>query len=104
MKRYVELQARYVQLDFVSKMTVLIAAVTVGAILFALLSIVILFLSYALALALAPSVGGMPVSCGIIALIYVAMAITVYLLRQRLIINPIANFLGQLFLNKTKEK
>lgn len=103
-KRYAEERAKYVQLDFVSKMTVLAAALILGAVLFALLSIVILFFSYSLALVMAPNVGGMSAACGIIALIYAAAAMIIYLLRRKLIINPVASFFGQLFLNRPNDK
>lgn len=103
-KRYVELRVKYVQLDFVGKMTILMAALILGAILFMLLMIVILFLSYTCALAMAPALGGMPAACGVVALFYVAVALLVYANRKRLIINPVANFLGQLFLNRRKDE
>ncbi len=104
MKRYVELRVKYVQLDFVSKMTVLAAAFILGAILFMLLMIVILFLSYACARAMAPALGGMPAACAVVALFYAVVALLVYACRKKLIINPVANFLGQLFLTHRKKE
>ncbi len=98
-KHYVEVRLGIVKLDFVSKMTVLLSALIVGAILFMLLTIVILFLSYTAALALAPVVGGMATACGLIALAYLLLAFLVWVNRKRWIVNPMADFLGKLFLD-----
>lgn len=99
-KQYVELKGRCIQIDIVRKMTVLVSILIVGAILFALLAIIVLFLSFTLAAALAPYVGGDAGGYAIIVLLYILLAGLVILMRKKWIEAPLANLLGHLFLDK----
>lgn len=102
LKNFVQLRVRLARLDFVDKMTVLLSALVLGAILFLLATIVILFLSYTAALALARVMGD-TAAFGLVTSVYAALAIIVYMLRKKLVIDPMANFLGNLFLNEDEE-
>lgn len=103
LKDYVELRLKYGQIELVSKMTVLVSALVLGVVLFMLGVIVVLFLSYTAALALAQVVGGETKAFGIVTACYVMAAVLIYSFRQKLIIRPISRFLGELFL-KSPEK
>ena len=96
LKKYAELKGKCLQIDFVSKMTILLSALIVGAILFALSTIVILFLSYTAVLFLAKMMGSITWACFLMVLFYV--------MRRRWIVNPLANFLGRLFLSDETEQ
>ena len=104
LKKYAELKGKCLPIDFVSKMTILLSALIVGAILFALSTIVILFLSYTAVLFLAKMMGSITWACFLMVLFYVALGVIVYAMRRRWIVNPLANFLGRLFLSDETEQ
>lgn len=98
-KRYVELRAECLQIDFVSKMSQLLTAVVLFVVLFMLSALAVMFMSMTAAAALAPIVGGMAYSYAIIVVIYVMIGIVVFCHRKKWIEAPIAGFLADLFLN-----
>lgn len=98
LKEYAELKAESVQIGLIRKLSILVTALIVGGIAFVLAAIIILFLSGTLALALAPHVGGTAIACLIVAGCYLLLGYIVYAKRTAWILNPIANFIGELFL------
>lgn len=99
LKRYAELRGKSLQISFVSKLTQLMAALIVGAALFLLAAIALLFVSMMAATALAPHVGGQATGYALIAALYLFLGILIYSKRRTWIESPIANFLGHLFLD-----
>lgn len=95
----VKLQKRYVQLDIVKKMTILLSAFTIGAILFLLGAIVILYLSYLCTLLLTEWFGSMVTACALICVVVAVVALVVYAFRKRLITDPLTAFLARLFID-----
>ena len=95
---YAELKAESVQIGIIRKLSILITALIVGGLAFVLAAIIIFFLSGTLALALAPHVGGTAISCLIVATFYLLLGCLIYAKRTAWILNPIANFIGELFL------
>ena len=89
-KHYVDLQKDYVKLDITHKLTILISILGM---------IAIFYLSFTLAYILEPHVGGLTNSYAIITGSILLIGILVYLLRKRLIIQPLTNFLANLILN-----
>lgn len=98
-KRYIELQKKFVRLDFVSKMTILLSALLLGAILFLLGTIVILYVSLTVASILTDLCGSQVMSYSIVTLLFILLAVLVYVMRKRWITQPLTNFLANLFLN-----
>ncbi|MBO5134171.1 MAG: phage holin family protein [Bacteroidaceae bacterium] len=98
-KRYAELRLQLTKVDLVSKLAILLAALILGAVLFMLFTIVILFLSYTAAAMLASWLGSMSAACAVIAGGYLLVAALVYLNRRRWIVTPLAKFLSKLFLS-----
>jgi hypothetical protein len=98
LKEYAELKAESVQIGIIRKLSILITALIVGGLAFVLAAIIIFFLSGTLALALAPHVGGTAISCLIVATFYLLLGCLIYAKRTAWILNPIANFIGELFL------
>ena len=99
LKKYIELQKKFIQLDFVSKMTILAAAFTLGIILFLLGAIVILFLSLALASVLTDWLENPALGYGIVALLFILLSWLIYNKREKWITRPLATFLANLFIN-----
>lgn len=100
LKDYFELKVDSLQVDFVSKLSILVAALIIGGIVFALTAIIVLFLSGTVALALAPWVGGLAVACLIVATCYILLSYLIYINRTAWILNPVVNFIGHLFLKE----
>lgn len=98
LKEYAELKAESVQIGIIRKLSILITALIVGGLAFVLVAIIIFFLSGTLALALAPHVGGTAISCLIVVTFYLLLGCLIYAKRTAWILNPIANFIGELFL------
>lgn len=100
-KRYGELRWESLQLDFVSKMTLLATSLILGAVIFGIAALVVVFLSFAAVHFLASHVGGLATAYLIVAVGYVALAFFAYILRRRFLLNPIARLLEDLFLNNS---
>lgn len=98
-KRYLQLQKEYTQLEIVEKMTILISTLAMAAILIVLAIIGLFYLMLALAYVLEPHVGGLAGSFGLIAGVVVLLMVIAYVLRKQLFVNPMAKFLANLFLN-----
>lgn len=99
LKKYVELQKDYVKLELVEKLTVLLSTLILVLILLVLGMMVLFYLSFTLAYILEPLVGGLMVSYGIISAAIVVVIALIVLFRKRLIVQPLINFLANLFLN-----
>ena len=98
-KHYVDLQKDYVKLDITHKLTILISTLILILGLMVLGMIALLYLSFTLAYILEPYVGGLTNSYAIITGSILLIGVLVYLLRKRLIIQPLTSFLANLFLN-----
>ncbi|MCD8318673.1 MAG: phage holin family protein [Paraprevotella sp.] len=103
-KKYLELQKEFVKLDATEKITVILSAVLVVAVLLLLGSIVLLFLTFALAYLLGEATGSLPVGFGIIAAFVLLLAFIFYMNRNRWVIQPLARFMTRLILAKEDDK
>lgn len=103
LKRYGELRLKGMQLDVVSKLTLVLTLLVVALVLIGVVSIVVLLLSFALVFALAPIVGSLVTSCCLVAGGFVLLSVLLVLFRRTLLINPIACFLSSIFLGDDTE-
>lgn len=101
---YISLRIECGKYDLVSKLAVLVSVLALGALLLAAAIVILFFLSYAVALAVADSVGGLGTACALVAAFYILVAVVLYALRRRIIVQPITNLLGHLFLNDVKKE
>lgn len=99
---YVKLQKRYAQLDIAEKLTVLLATMALGAILFLFGGIVVLFLSYLCVSVLQTCLGSEAAAYAVVCAVWIVVAFVVYAQRKRLIVNPIASFVAKLFVGSEK--
>ena len=99
LKKYAELQKDYVKLHLVEKLTILISSLILVLVLVILGITALFYLSFTLAYVLAPHVGGLMVSYGIITGCIILLIILIILFRKRLIMQPMVNFLANLLLN-----
>ncbi len=99
-KRYLELQKEYTKLELTEKLSILLSTLILLLIMIILGMVALFYFSFTLAYVLAPAVGGLMFSFGIIASIHVLSALLIYNSRKRLIIDPMTRFIATLFLNK----
>ena len=98
-KHYVDLQKDYVKLDITHKLTILLSTLILILVLVVLGMIALFYLSFTLAYVLEPLVGGLTTSYAIITGGILLLGARIYGCRQRLIIQPLTNFLANLLLN-----
>lgn len=99
LKKHIELQKDYVKLEIVHKLTILLSALILIFVLVVLGMIVLFYLSFMLAYLLESYVGGLQVSYAIIAGVILLLIGLIYFFRKPLIVQPLTNFLANLFLN-----
>jgi len=97
-KKYVELQAEYLKVEFVEKLTILVSTLLIIIIITVLAIAALFYLFFSLAYALEPLLGSLAISFVLISGIYVLLILFLVILRKRLVINPLVNFLSKLFL------
>ncbi len=101
-KKYLILQKDYTRLELTEKLTILLSTLIMVLVLVILGMVALFYLLFALAYVLEPLVGGLMASFAIIAGINVLLMVLVIIFRKKLIIAPMVNFLGNLFLNDSK--
>mgnify|MGYP001542357328 FL=1 len=99
-KKYLELQKELVKLDATEKMTVILSAILIVTVLLLLGSIVLLFLTFALAYYLGDVLGSLSLGFGLISAFILLLTVIFYLNRNRMVIQPMARFMTKLILTK----
>lgn len=99
-KKYFSLEAEYLKVDFVEKLSIIISTLLIMTIIIVLVISTLLFFFFALAYSLENLFGSMAISFGVITLCYLIVIAIFYSLRKKLIINPIVRLLTNLFLTK----
>lgn len=98
-KKYLKLQGEYVKLDLVEKLTILLSTLTLIFVLIILGTMAAFYLSFMLVYVLASATGSLVAGYAIIGGILILLAFIIYRLRQKLIFQPMVNFLARLFLD-----
>lgn len=98
-KKYLKLQGEYVKLDLVEKLTILLSTLTLIFVLIILGTMAAFYLSFMLVYVLASATGSLLAGYAIIGGILILLAFIIYRLRQKLIFQPMVNFLARLFLD-----
>lgn len=99
-KKYLELQKEFVKLDATEKMTVILSAILIVTVLLLLGSIVLLFLTFALAYYLGDVLGSLSLGFGLISAFILLLTVIFYLNRNRMVVQPMARFMTKLILTK----
>ena len=98
-KKYLKLQGEYVKLDLVEKLTILLSTLTLIFVLIILGTMAAFYLSFMLVYVLASATGSLVAGYAIIGGILILLAFIIYRLRQKIIFQPMVNFLARLFLD-----
>lgn len=104
LKRYVELKTDGMQIDIVSKLSRLLSALVIGAIIFMVSGLALMFISMMVAAALTTALGSATLAYAIIVICYALLAWLVFFNRVKWIEAPITNFLAHLFLEDQLEE
>ena len=103
-KTYLNLQKDYIRLEMTEKLTILLSTLILVLIMVVLGMVALFYFSFTLAYVLAPFVGGLMVSFGLITLFLILVILFIYYKRERLIVSPMVNFLAKIFLKDKKEE
>ena len=104
LKHYVELKTDGLQIDIVGKLSKLLSALIVGAFVFMIFGLALMFVSMMVAAALSSLIGSATLAYAIIVVAYALLAWIVYKNRKKWIESPITNFLAHLFLENQLNK
>ncbi|MCM1109212.1 MAG: hypothetical protein NC388_09210 [Clostridium sp.] len=99
LKNYLELQKKFVMLDTAEKLTVLISAIAIGSVVLILLSMLLLFATLALAYYLGDLLHSLPLGFALIAALFGVILFYFYANRNKLVIQPLARMMADLFIN-----
>lgn len=102
-KKYLELQKEYTKIEITEKLAILLSTLIMILVLIILCMVALFYLLFALAYVLEPVVGGLMVSFSIIAGINLLLIAIVIVFRKKFIINPMVNFLANLFLTDSNK-
>lgn len=97
-KKYLALQKRYTRLEIAEKLTILFSTLLLILIAGGIGIVALFYISFMLAYALEPLVGGLTISFAIISGFHLVLLLLVVAFRKRLIINPMAKFIAGLFI------
>ena len=103
-KAYLDLQKDYIRLEMTEKLTILLSTLILVLIMVVLGMVALFYFSFTLAYVLAPFVGGLMVSFGLITLFLVLVILFIYYKRERLIVSPMVNFLAKIFLKESEKE
>ena len=98
-KKYLKLQGEYAKLDLVEKLSILLSTLTLIFVLIILGTMAAFYLSFMLVYVLASATDSLVAGYAIIGGILILLAFIIYRLRQKLIFQPMVNFLARLFLD-----
>ena len=98
-KNYFELQKKYVGLECVSKLVILLSALILGMIMFLIGTVAFILTAFCMSSLVGDLTGSLTLGYASVAAFFVVLAIVVYVNRSRWITTPIVNFLGNLFLS-----
>lgn len=102
-KEYVRLQTDYLQVGLVEKLTKLLSKLILAMIGFVFVIGTLFYLLFAVAYALAPSLGFVA-SFAIIGVFFILLLLIVVLLRKQIIINPILKMMVDVFYEDPNER
>ena len=103
-KKYLALQKRYTQLEIAEKLTILLSTLILVLVIIILSMVALFYLSFTLAYLLAHLVGSLVMSFALITCVISVLIATVYIFRKKLIVNPMAKFIANLFIEDLGKK
>lgn len=102
LRHYVGLQTEYVKLDVIEKVVRLMTILAIGAASALVTMLMLIYLSFAAALAMAPATG-LPLAFCIVAAFYLLVLVVLYLFRKPIIERPLVKLLAEMLFDNGKE-
>lgn len=103
-KRYLGYQKKYIKLDLTEKLTILLTALILGAIIFVIGTIAVIFLALTVAAIIETWTGSAWIAYGIVTCLFIILCIMLYLMRDRWIVNPLTQFFSAILLDDPKNE
>lgn len=103
-KRYLGYQKKFVRLDLTEKLTLLLTALVLGAVIFVIGLIAVIFLALTLAAALRAWTGSACAAYFIVAVLFVLLCLLVYVMRNKWIVSPLSKFFSNLLLSQDENR
>ncbi len=100
LQNYLGLQREYLMLELTEKLTRLLTALILGAVLFFLGIITIIFLALTLHSLFSWLLGNATISYAIVTLMFIGLAILFYFMRNKWLARPLTNFFTNLLLKE----
>lgn len=100
LKHYIGLQTEYVKLSVIEKMVHLFTAIAILTAIVGLLSLTVIYFSFAVAYALQPLVGSLACAFLIVGGIHLLLLFLIISFRHQLIQRPLVKFLAHLLMSK----
>jgi cell division protein FtsW (lipid II flippase) len=102
-KKYGECQLEYAQLNLVEKLTKIIVMLILIFVCTTLGMMALFYLTFSFAYFISDYTGGLAGGFAVVALLVVVLAAIVFVMRKKLIIRPLVNFLANVLLSKTEK-
>lgn len=103
-KRYLGYQKKYVKLDLAEKLTLLLTALVLGAVIFVIGLIAVIFLALTLAAALRTWTGSACAAYFIVAILFILLCLLIYVMRNKWIVSPLSKFFSHLLLSQDESR
>ena len=103
-REYVDLRLELARYDLTAKAIRLLSALCLGVIVLMIVAVAFLFLSFSVVQALHEWLQSEATAYLLVGGTYLVLAAIVYLLRRRLIYQPMARFIGHMFLKKDSQQ
>lgn len=104
LKEYIANQKDYVKLELTEKLSIIMSTILLAIVLILLGVVILFYLSFSLVHLLEPYVGGLVNSYAIVAGFLLLLGGIIYLLRKKIFVEPIVNFMAKLFLNDSENE
>lgn len=104
LKNYYLLQKKFIRLDTAEKLTVILSAIGIALIILILVALICFFGTLALAFYLGNVLDNVPLGFILVAAFLVLVLLVFYVKRKAFVIEPIARFIGQLFIPEQNQE
>jgi len=103
-KRYLGYQKKFIKLDLTEKLTILLTALILGAIIFVIGIIAVIFLALTVAAIIETLTGSTWIAYGIVTCLFILLCVLLFLMREKWIVNPLTQFFSNILLDDSKNE
>ena len=99
LKRYLGYQRTYIQLDLTEKLTILLTALIIGAVIFVISIIAVIFIALTIAAAIETWTGNACFAYGSISCLFILTCFIIFWMRKPWIVDPLTKFFSNILLD-----